>query len=54
MGTIAWLKLATVVGLACLPVMRHWKTDTHQKPRRPKYLAAWVNGRWFYSNMKQR
>lgn len=54
MGSIAWLKLAVVVGLACLPVMRHWKAGTDEKPKRPRYLGAWVNSRWYEENTKRR
>jgi len=49
MDFFAWLEVAIAIGLACLPVMRHWRA----RPAPPQYLGIWVNAKFFRHNAIQ-
>ena len=49
----AWLEIAIAMGIACLPVMRHWEMRVAQIGT-SNYTMVWIKSEHFYTNTAQR
>ena len=45
----AWLEIAIAMGLACLPVMRHWEMRVAQIGT-SNYTMVWIKSEHFHTN----
>ena len=45
----AWLEIAIAMGLACLPVMRHWEMRVAQMGQ-PEYAVVCIKSEHFHTN----
>jgi hypothetical protein len=48
----AWLEIAIAMGLACLPVMRHWEMRVAQMGQ-PEYALVWIKSEHFHTTQLQ-